>query len=153
MSDFSICARKYPALCQLYSVTSICMRHTELSFHVVEAANLLRKGALEGGRLRVELHLSRQPQFPSLPMRSSQASCRAPPRRPTSLKSIDPSSPSAETTSRPISLAMYSCVKDMSAERNMVSFGGAMVAAQETGLPLKMVCLKRECGSGWVVEG
>jgi hypothetical protein len=71
MSDFSICARKYPALCQLCPVASIYMRHTELSFHVVEAANLLRKGALEGGRLRVELHSSRQPQSPSLPMRSS----------------------------------------------------------------------------------
>lgn len=61
----------------------------------------------------------------------------------TSLKSMVPSSPSAETTSRPISLAMYSCVKDMSAERNMVSFGGPMVAAQETGLPAKMVRLER----------
>jgi len=39
-----------------------------------------------------------------------------------------PSSPSADTTSRPISLAMYSWVKDMSAERNMVSCAGAMVA-------------------------
>jgi hypothetical protein len=54
-----------------------------------------------------------------------------------------PSSPNAETTSRPISLAIYSCVKDMSAERNMVSFGGAMVAAQETGLPVKMADLER----------
>jgi hypothetical protein len=153
MSDFSICARKYPALCQLCLATSICMRHTELSFHVVEAANFLGEGALEGGRLRVELHSSRQRQSSSQPMRSSQASCRAPRGRPTSLKSIDPSSPSAETTSRPISLAMYSCVKDMSAERNMVSFEGAMVATQETGLPLKMVCLERKCGSEWVVEG
>jgi hypothetical protein len=31
----------------------------------------------------------------------------------------------------------------MSAERNMVSFGGAMVATQETGLPVKMASLER----------
>jgi hypothetical protein len=71
----------------------------------------------------------------------------------TSLKSIVPSSPSAETTSRPISLAMYSWVKDMSAERNMVSLGGAMMATQETGLPVKMACLERWCGVGCDVEG
>jgi hypothetical protein len=65
------------------------------------------------------------------------------PRGRTSLKSIVPSSPRADTTSRPISLAMYSCVKDMSAERNMVSFGGAMVATQETSLPVKMAGLER----------
>jgi hypothetical protein len=57
-----------------------------------------------------------------------------------------PSSPRADTTSRPISLAMYSWVKDMSAERNMVSLLGAMMAAQETGLPVKIATLERWVG-------
>lgn len=44
----------------------------------------------------------------------------------TSRNCISPISPNALTTSRPISLAMYSWVNDMSAERKRVSLGTAM---------------------------
>jgi hypothetical protein len=79
--------------------------HTELSLYIVEAADLLRKGALEGGRLGVEL-ASRQSTIPSqaavkLLEQLQSVLCAL-----TSLKSMTPSSPSDETTSRPISLAM-----------------------------------------------
>ena len=45
----------------------------------------------------------------------------------TSRNWTSPTSPKALTTSLPISFAMYSCVKDMSLDRNNVSLGTAMV--------------------------
>jgi hypothetical protein len=130
------------------------VHRTELSLYIVEAADLLRKGTLEGSRLGVELaNRLVSAQSHHNPLRKLSEVMKASMGRHTSLKSMVPSSPSAETTSRPISLAMYSCVKDMSAERNMVSLGGAMMATQETGLPMKDAYLKRWWGVEYGVEG
>ena len=45
----------------------------------------------------------------------------------TSRNWTSPISPKALTTSLPISFAMYSCVRDMSLDRNNVSLGTAMM--------------------------